>query len=152
MFTYAQKHHLHLPELLRWSARAFAVSLVIAWLVLVILESMRSGPFNSAQLLYQAAALAVVFVGYAVGWRSELAGGMIAILGTVAFFAAGAFSVGVLPPAGAVWFAAPGILYLLAWLFDDRHGVVRSPARTRRSRSESLSRDDSDSISAGRIV
>jgi hypothetical protein len=73
----------------------------------------------SVESFYQAAALALVFAGYALGWRSELAGGALAILGTVAFFVIQFFTIDSLPDAGAACFALPGILYLLAWKYDD---------------------------------
>jgi hypothetical protein len=147
MFTYAHQHHLHFPDLLRWSGRACGLSLVVAWLVLVIIESVRSGPFHSAQLLYQAAALAVVFAGYAIGWRSELTGGVLSIVGTIAFFLASAVSVGVLPPLGAAWFAVPGVLYLLAWLADERRRATRLSAVAKRASSKPAARGGSISTS-----
>ena len=141
MITYVHKHHVPFSELLRWTARTSAVSLFVAWLGLVVLETMRSGPPTSAQILYQAAALAVVFVGYAIGWRSELAGGVMTIIGTAAFFVANEFSVGVFPPLEAVWFAAPGILYVMAWLFGDRHRAMWLPTAANRARRDWLSRN-----------
>lgn len=141
MYTHVHKHHVPYSDLFRWSARVCAVSLIVAWLGLVVLETVRSGPPTTADILYQAAALAVVFAGYALGWRSELAGGVITILGTVAFFAASVFTVGVLPPPEAVWFAAPGILYLLAWRFGDRRRATWLPTAANRARHEWLSRN-----------
>ena len=41
----------------------------------------------------------MVFGGYALGWRHELAGGTLAILGTIAFFVINALTVHVLPGA-----------------------------------------------------
>ena len=121
MYADVHKHHVPYADLFRWSARACAVSLFVAWLGLVVHETVRSGPPTTALILYQAAAFAVVFAGYALGWRSDSAGGVLTIIGTSAFLAATLFTVGVLPPLEAVWFAAPGILYFLAWLFGDRH-------------------------------
>ena len=66
-------------------------------------------------------ALAVVFGGYALGWRHELAGGALAIVGTIAFFVINALTVHVLPGAAALWFAVPGLLYIQAWRLQ-RHG------------------------------
>ena len=60
---------------------------MVAWIGLVILEAAR--PDTDAlgpSAYYQAAALAFVFAGYALGWRKELAGGVLAIFGTIAFF------------------------------------------------------------------
>jgi hypothetical protein len=102
--------------------------LLTTWLGFVIFEAILSGPPAPVTAL-QAAAFAVVFAGYALGWRYELAGGLLAILGTAAFFAVCAFTIGVPPQSGVAWFAAPGVLYLLAWRSDHRHRVrpVRQP-------------------------
>ena len=68
----------------------------------------------------QPAALAVVFAGYVIGWWKELAGGALAIVGTFAFFALLAAKSKTPPEPAAVWFAAPGILYLLAFQYNER--------------------------------
>jgi hypothetical protein len=78
---------------------------------------------------YHAAALAMVFFGYAVGWREELLGGLFAILGTAAYFLAVALTAGSLPGIEAVWFSAPGVFYLLAWQCSHRHDNRRSKWR-----------------------
>jgi hypothetical protein len=74
---------------------------------------------------YQALTLAAVFAGYAIGWRNELVGGFIAILGTIAFFALNRLMVGGFPGSGAALFAVPGILYLLAWYSERKSGAFR---------------------------
>jgi uncharacterized membrane protein YjfL (UPF0719 family) len=121
MYTHAHKHDVSLSELFRWSGRACAAILVITWFVFVVLELFRSGPPTAVGSAYQAAVLAAVFVGYAIGWKRQLAGGIIVIFGTLAFFAENVLLVGVPPWPGAAWFAVPGILYLLALSFDHRH-------------------------------
>jgi len=77
-------------------------------------------------MYYQGAALATVFAGYAIGWRSELLGGSLAIAGTAAFFAVYVLTFGTSPPPGiaALSFAVPGLLYLEAWR-RERHGAAR---------------------------
>jgi hypothetical protein len=96
-----------------------------AWVLLVLLEvARRDVEPPSASAYYQAAALAIVFAGYVLGWRKELAGGILAIIGTVAFFAVHVVTIGILPGLEAVWFAAPGVLFLLAWTFGDRNDEI----------------------------
>jgi hypothetical protein len=111
-------------HLFRWIARASAAVLVITWLALVIAEAVRS-QFDtpSALTIYQGVALAIVFAGYAVGWRNELLGGVIAILGTLAFFAVHVITIGTWPDIAAAWFAAPGVLYLLSWFGKKLSGA-----------------------------
>jgi hypothetical protein len=102
--------------LLRWCARAGGAILFVTWLGYVIVEAARTdvGPPTVAAYL-QAGALALVFAGYAWGWRNEPAGGVLALLGTAAFFAVPHLSMGYMPDLNAAWFAAPAVLYLLAW-------------------------------------
>ena len=68
----------------------------------------------------QAASLAIVFAGYAIGWRKELAGGIAAIVGTLAFFVVVLTTTREMPGVAALLFAIPGVLYLLAWHYDER--------------------------------
>ena len=70
--------------------------------------------------LGQAASLAFVFSGYVVGWRRELTGGVAAIIGTLAFFVVVLTTTQELPGVAALLFAIPGVLYLLAWHYDER--------------------------------
>jgi hypothetical protein len=105
------------PVLFRWAARAAGVIAILTWLELILYEWVRQGPpdtRNSHQAL-QAAALAVVFAGYLIGWRHELAGGLLSILGTIAFVATLVVLLAASPSPAVAWFAAPGVLYLLAW-------------------------------------
>ncbi len=110
-------------QLFRGAARASAVILFASWLWLFVADAIQGRIVSvSVGMLCQAVALAVVFVGYAVGWRHELAGGVLAIVGTAAFFLADGILVAAPWTIGAVaWFAAPGILYLLAWHYDRKH-------------------------------
>ena len=61
-----------------------------------------------------------MFVGYVVGLRKELMGGIAAILGTLAFVAVVATTTEEFPGIAALLFAVPGVLYLLAWHYDER--------------------------------
>jgi hypothetical protein len=121
MFISVQGQHASYAWLFRWCGRAGGAMVVIAWLALVILEATRPDVgLPSVEAIYQGAALALVFAGYALGWRQELAGGVLTIVGTVAFFAVNLLTLEVLPDLGATWFAIPGVLYLLAWKTSER--------------------------------
>jgi len=120
MSTSIQQRRVSNSEVYRWLACASGALLFIAWLGFVIFEAISNWP-PSRDAMYQAVGFAIVFAGYALGWRFELAGGLLAILGTAAVFAACAFT-GLLPQLSVAWFAAPGVLYLLAWHYDHRHG------------------------------
>jgi hypothetical protein len=127
MYISLQERHASYPWLFRWCGRAGGLILVVAWLALVIAELARSDVEPPATRAYfQAAALMIVFAGYALGWRKELAGGMLVILGTVAFFAVHMMAFNVWPQLGAAWFAAPGVLYLLSWIFSNRGHELRA--------------------------
>jgi hypothetical protein len=120
-----QTNEFPIAHWFRGMGRASAIVLLVTWLGLLVAEFTRDVSGNPApEAFFQAAALAVVFAGYAIGWRHEFVGGVIAILGTVAFFVIDLFTT----KAGAaidpvVLFAVPGVFYLLAWCFD------REPAK-----------------------
>jgi hypothetical protein len=110
----------------RAGARTCAVVLIAVWIALVVAEAIRSRfEMPSPLTQYQGLTLAAVFAGYAIGWRNELVGGFIAILGTLAFFALNRFMAGGFPGSGAALFAVPGILYLLAWYNERKSGAFR---------------------------
>jgi len=121
MYTSVPGQHVPYSWLFRWCARAGGAIVVVAWLVFVLVEAARpvAGP-PSIAAYYQAAALALVFAGYALGWQKELAGGVLTIVGTIAFFAVHVLTFGMLPGLEAAWFTTPGVLYLLAWKYDER--------------------------------
>ena len=120
MYSSAQHGPASNSDLFRWLGRVSGSLLLIAWIAYVTQEVISQGA-PSPGAVYQGAAFAVIFAGYALGWRHELAGGLLAILGTVAFFAIVGVSLGVLPQVAAAAFAVPGVLYLLAWRCDDGH-------------------------------
>ena len=108
-------------DLFRWLGRASGCTLIIAWLAFVVAEVFRSGPPSSTSAASQAGALAVVFMGYLIGWRNELAGGLLAFFGTIAFLMIiYQVTLGAMPQLGALGFAVPGLLYLAAWRKDHR--------------------------------
>jgi hypothetical protein len=119
------RHHVPYSWLFRWCARAGGAIVVTFWVAFVLLEIARSDvDLPSVAAYYQAAALVLVFAGYVLGWRKELTGGILAIIGTVAFFAVHVSTFGMLPGLEAAWFAAPGVLYLLAWISGDRNDEI----------------------------
>jgi len=122
MYASLQQKYAFYSDLFRSAARASGALLFLAWLGLVIREAMLFGPPASVTFP-QAAALAIVFAGYLVGWRHELVGGMLAIFGTAAFFAVFLLTLDSPPQLDAAWFAAPGVFYLLAWRYDPRRGA-----------------------------
>jgi hypothetical protein len=130
MYASVRRPHVFDVHSARWLARASAAILVVTWLALVMAEAVRSRfETPSLESLYQAAVFGIVFAGYAIGLRKELAGGVIAIVGTVAFFAVYLMTLGGLPHLAAALFAAPGVLYLMAWYNDlaPGAGVARQP-------------------------
>ena len=111
------------PYPFRWAARSSAIVLFAMWIVNVVADAFRPGmePGGLDISIYgQAASLAIVFAGYAVGWRRELAGGIVVIIGILAFFGVVLSTTGGIPPLAVLLFAVPGVLYLLAWHYDER--------------------------------
>jgi hypothetical protein len=121
VYTSAQNYHATYSDLFRRSARFSGAILCVAWLGFAIAELARSD-FRTLSIdsSYQAAALAIVFFGYLAGWREELLGGLFSIFGTAAYFLIVVLTSNVSPGIEAAWFAAPGVLYLLAWQCSRR--------------------------------
>jgi hypothetical protein len=112
------------PYPFRWTARVSAVILFAMWLVYMVADMLRPGIEPIRLNMYgQAAALAIVFAGYAVGWRRELVGGIVVIVGVLAFFSVVLATTGVVPQLAMLLFAAPGALYLLAWHYEEPRGL-----------------------------
>lgn len=120
MYTSTQHRHLSDSWLFRYCGRAGGLIVIGNWLIVVVYEMLREGP-PVLDNYYQAIPLAVIFAGYAVGWRKEILGGVLAIVGTIAFIAQYVTMFGLLPSEGALWFAAPGVFYLIAHYLDGRH-------------------------------
>jgi len=110
-------------ELFRWFGRASSIVLFVGWILLLVQELMRDSRVTTDEAI-QGAVLAVVFVGYAIGWRKELAGALIAIFGTVLFFTVCGVAFGRLPGLAAAWFALPSVLYFLAWYTQRKFGKL----------------------------
>jgi hypothetical protein len=118
MYTFVKQRTVFDGDGVRWLARVSAGILITIWLAMVLAEVLMlrvQAPLNA---IYQGVALAVVFAGYAIGWRQELAGGMMAILGTIAFFLVNFLTIGP-PPNSAALFAVPGVFYIWAWSIEN---------------------------------
>jgi hypothetical protein len=87
------------------------------------------------------AALGLIFLGYAIGWRYPALGGSISLLGYVVLnlvqlsvshkLAGGAFPL----------FAIPGLLYLAAWYVSTRQRTLkRANSTSRASAGDSINR------------
>ncbi|HMO85779.1 MAG TPA: hypothetical protein PKC18_12770 [Lacipirellulaceae bacterium] len=112
--THLPSHALPWGSAVRWLARIASVVLVLAWVATAILEALHPDFYLPMALKWQGVALAVTFAGYVIAWHWETVGGVLAILGVLAFFAVNALTVGALPLPAAAWFAAPGVLFILA--------------------------------------
>jgi hypothetical protein len=117
-----QMNRVLVPFLFRGAARAASVAVIVIWLELVLLEWIRYGSpdFRSPHQAAQAAALVVMFAGYLIGWRNELIGGLMSLIGAVAFGGVCALTFGEFLPISCAWFAVPGLLYLIAWYGNQR--------------------------------
>jgi hypothetical protein len=108
-------------EILRWFARASSIVLFVAWILLLAQELMRDNRVTIHEVI-QAAVLTLIFLGYAVAWRKELAGALIALLGIALYFVVCQVEFGELPGLAAAWFAFPSALYFLAWYTNRQYG------------------------------
>lgn len=124
-------HHLPWTDVVRWGARASALVLIVAWAIVAAVELFHPEFYVPPPLAYQGVALAVVFLGYALGWRHELAGGLLVLAGTATFFVINVLAIGTWPQPAAAWFAAPGALYLEAWRRSRRKAVQTASERAR---------------------
>ena len=122
---YASSHHPPIPWafLLRWAARTCGVILFAGWAVLLAAEMVRPGFHAPLRTIAQAITLAVVFAGYAWGWKHERVGGLMTLAGVALFFVVNLWDTQVLPSPAAAWFAVPGVLYLLAHSESNRRVV-----------------------------
>ena len=123
MNAFVQTDRAPLPFLLRGVALSTGTAVIVTWLQLVLFEWVRHGPpdLRSFHQVLQAATLAVVFAGYVMGWRIELVGGLMSIIGTLAFGAVCTLTFDQWFPISWAWFAAPGLCYLIAWYVERKH-------------------------------
>lgn len=121
MNTKVLKQQVSTSQLLRWGAEISGGMLFVGWLGFVSGELVKNQfEIPAKESFYQAAALVLIFAGYALLWRHALAGSALVILGTASFFAIGWITIGLLPGVEAILFAIPGVLALLAWSLDRR--------------------------------
>jgi hypothetical protein len=124
MITGTQTNGIPIAQWYRGFGRVSAVVLFVIWLGLFVAEIARN-KFGTPPIdvYFQAAALAFVFGGYVVGWRHELVGGLMVIAGTIAFFIVDKVTMANFTGLGeAALFAVPGVLYVLAWMYDQEPG------------------------------
>jgi hypothetical protein len=89
MFASTELRFMLHSHAFRWTARVSAMILFAIWVSFFTYElSHMTLSDHSINTYGQAASLAIVFAGYAIGWRRKLAGRFAAIIGTLAFFAA----------------------------------------------------------------
>jgi hypothetical protein len=112
----------------RWAGRVCGVALFVTWVAFVAFEATRQTAETWPSGLYlQAAALAVVFLGYAIGWKRELVGAMLVGIGALAYAVITVADTEALPGPATLWFLIPGVLYLIALHFE-RAEQQHSPA------------------------
>jgi hypothetical protein len=121
MYASTQSYHESAVQI-RSLARLMAITIVALWTVFFVAELFHDPAAKWPLDLYlQGAILAVIFIGYASGWRKELIGGWLAIGGTIAFIAAVIATDNYqINTRNTAWFAVPGLLYLMARHFDRR--------------------------------
>jgi hypothetical protein len=117
MNTSAQLRNVSNATLFRWFGRAAGIALFVVWVIVVADEFAKQGmPFRGLYL--QAAGLAIVFAGYFAGWWNELLGGAIVLVGTAVYFAMCVLTLQGPPRPETIFFAVPGVCYLLARYFE----------------------------------
>jgi hypothetical protein len=117
-----------LPRLLSWAAKVCGVVLFVSWVGFVVSELfINHFEMPDIEAFYQAGALVVVFGGYLLSRKHALAGSLIAIVGTLCFFAIAFATSGVVPQLGAAWFAVPAVLTLAAWGYNRRRRHLHNP-------------------------
>jgi hypothetical protein len=119
MYASTQDRHVSFSWLFRNCGRLGGVIVMASWAGMVIMELFRTGA-PSSEAMQQGVPLAIVFAGYIIGWRKELVGGLLAIVGTIAFYLVSTSTVGSVPQPAAAWLAAPGVFYLIARAMDVR--------------------------------
>lgn len=127
---YASSQHPPIPwaYLLRWAARTCGLILFAGWALFLAAEMVRPGFQTPLRTMAQAAALGIVFASYALGWKHELAGGLINLAGVALYFVVNVLDTQVLPAPAAAWFAVPGLLFLLARHESRREAMVEAVA------------------------
>ena len=98
---------------LRWTARVLAILMVVMVVVVLVGEGAVFRRFTGIEWA-GAGAFTALCAGLLLGWRRELAGGILALTG-LALFCAVELTVNGRMPRGPAWplIAVPGILYLI---------------------------------------
>lgn len=121
MNTHLLRRTVPTYQLLHWTAEVMGGLLFAGWLALVLREMVHNGfEMPAAAAFYQAAALTLVFVGYALMGHRAIEGSSLVFVGIAAFFAVDLVTLGVPPGLQTLWFAVPGVLALLASFYRRR--------------------------------
>lgn len=119
MYASMQSRPVTYTTLFRSCGRLGGIVVMVSWLTLAIAELFRHG-MPAVQAYPQAVTMAVIFAGYIVGWRKELIGGVLATVGTIAFYAVCLGTIDAGAPLASILLALPGVFFLLAWAGDHR--------------------------------
>ncbi len=106
------KAHVIVASLCRWTARIAGILLVVVLLVFAIGEGMPN--LLTLPIWDQIAflGLALIMVGILLGWRFELAGGIMALVGFFLVFVSLFIGKGLALPGFFIALAMPGVLYI----------------------------------------
>jgi hypothetical protein len=121
MYTSIPQKPASISDQFRWLALASSIVLFVGWISLLAQELTRDSRVTTNEAI-QGAFLALTFVGYAVAWRKELAGALIALFGTIMFFVVCVVGFGKLPGLAVAWFTLPSVLYISAWYARSKYG------------------------------
>lgn len=114
------------PAIAHWLARVSAIGVFGFFMLFAISEGIPPLAEQPLRVQLFFALWAAIFIGYAVGWRWPLLGGLIALLG-YGMLNAVEFSTNHRLLGGAfLLFAIPGVLYLIAAWSDSRRTATSS--------------------------
>lgn len=105
-----------LRSVLRWAARVTGLMLVGLALAIMIGEGGPPNVFSeSIPVQLEFAALMLMLIGFCIGWRWELLGGLLSVLGFVGFTMTELAVNGSLPGGAIPYFLIPGVLFLVSF-------------------------------------
>jgi hypothetical protein len=114
------------PALPHWIARIAAIGMFGFFMLFALADGIPPLAQQPPRVQLEFASLAIIFVGYAIGWRRPLVGGVTALLG-YGLLNAVELATNHRLAGGAFWlFAIPGILYLIAAWRDSRRTATSS--------------------------
>jgi hypothetical protein len=100
--------------ILHWVARLAAIGVFGFFMLFALADGIPPLGQQPPRVQLEFASLAIIFVGYAIGWRRPMVGGVTALLG-YGLLNAVELATNHRLAGGAFWlFAIPGVLYLLA--------------------------------------